>query len=67
MPLYEYQCPSCGEVFEMRRPMSQASEPAPCPKCGTQAQRVPSAFGCKVGSYIRPATGALRGSRPAGS
>jgi putative FmdB family regulatory protein len=32
MPRYEYRCKSCGATFEMRRPMSQANAPAPCPQ-----------------------------------
>lgn len=31
MPRYEYRCRSCGATFELRRPMSQANAPAPCP------------------------------------
>jgi putative FmdB family regulatory protein len=32
MPRYEYRCKACGTTFEMRRPMSQSSAPAPCPQ-----------------------------------
>ncbi|WP_075016252.1 FmdB family zinc ribbon protein [Actinacidiphila rubida] len=32
MPRYEYRCRSCGATFELRRPMSQANAPTPCPK-----------------------------------
>jgi putative FmdB family regulatory protein len=32
MPRYEYRCKSCGSTFELRRPMSQANAPTPCPK-----------------------------------
>lgn len=39
MPIYEYKCPSCGDVFEQRRPMSQATEPAACPSCKTESPR----------------------------
>lgn len=31
MPLYEYRCRDCEETFELRRPMSEASDPAMCP------------------------------------
>lgn len=34
MPLYEYQCRSCGQRFETLRPISQRSQPARCPHCG---------------------------------
>ncbi|MFI1091079.1 zinc ribbon domain-containing protein [Streptomyces sp. NPDC020917] len=32
MPRYEYRCRTCGATFELRRPMSQANAPTPCPK-----------------------------------
>ena len=31
MPLYEFKCRTCDDTFEVRRPMSQASDPATCP------------------------------------
>jgi putative FmdB family regulatory protein len=31
MPRYEYRCRSCGNTFELRRPMSQSAAPAVCP------------------------------------
>lgn len=33
MPLYEYVCEECQCRFEMLRGMSQADEPARCPRC----------------------------------
>ena len=33
MPLYEYDCPGCGRLFEERLPMSKADQ-AVCPHCG---------------------------------
>lgn len=33
MPLYEYDCPGCGQSFEKRVSMNQADEVA-CPNCG---------------------------------
>ncbi|WP_067817895.1 FmdB family zinc ribbon protein [Actinomadura kijaniata] len=32
MPRYDYRCRACGSTFEMSRPMSEASAPAPCPE-----------------------------------
>jgi putative FmdB family regulatory protein len=40
MPMYDFRCPSCGLEFEVSRPFSRASEPAPCPQDGTAAERV---------------------------
>lgn len=31
MPRYEFRCRSCGDTFEVDRPMSAAGEPADCP------------------------------------
>ncbi|MEV0171226.1 zinc ribbon domain-containing protein [Streptomyces sp. NPDC050803] len=31
MPRYEFRCRSCGDTFEVSRPMAQSSEPAACP------------------------------------
>ena len=44
MPIYEYRCPQCQTEFELKRPFSQASEPAPCPKCGTPGEKLVSVF-----------------------
>ena len=31
MPRYEYRCRSCGDTFEVDRPMNAANDPAACP------------------------------------
>ncbi|MFD8234653.1 zinc ribbon domain-containing protein [Streptomyces sp. NPDC101110] len=31
MPRYEYRCRTCGDTFELSRPMAESSEPAACP------------------------------------
>jgi putative FmdB family regulatory protein len=31
MPRYEFRCRSCGDTFEVDRPMSAAGDPADCP------------------------------------
>ncbi|MFJ5994087.1 zinc ribbon domain-containing protein [Streptomyces sp. NPDC092370] len=31
MPRYEYRCRTCGDTFELSRPMAQSSDPAACP------------------------------------
>ncbi|MCS7071338.1 MAG: zinc ribbon domain-containing protein [Anaerolinea sp.] len=35
MPLYEYDCPSCGREFEKRMSMAEADK-AICPHCGNE-------------------------------
>jgi putative FmdB family regulatory protein len=34
MPIYEYECPECGEPFEKRVPMAEADKTT-CPACGS--------------------------------
>ncbi|WP_415950510.1 FmdB family zinc ribbon protein [Streptomyces sp. KLOTTS4A1] len=31
MPRYEFRCRTCGDTFEVSRPMSESSAPADCP------------------------------------
>ena len=53
MPLYEFYCKRCDGVFETMRPISKASEAAPCPVCRKAAERIPptsfSAFTMREG------------------
>lgn len=32
MPRYEYRCRTCGDTFELNRPMAQSADPAACPE-----------------------------------
>ena len=54
MPVYEYYCLKCQKEFELRRPVSQVSEPAFCPSCGAEGKKLVSASASKVGYYLRP-------------
>ncbi|HEV2782057.1 MAG TPA: zinc ribbon domain-containing protein [Actinophytocola sp.] len=31
MPTYEFRCRACGDTFDVKRPMAEASAPATCP------------------------------------
>ncbi|MFG3287064.1 zinc ribbon domain-containing protein [Streptomyces sp. NPDC048111] len=31
MPRYEYRCRTCGDTFEVTRPMAESGDPASCP------------------------------------
>ena len=63
MAIYEYRCGSCGTEFEARRPMSEAADPAPCPKCGSKGARLPSIFASKDGYSLKiPTAPAWRGT-----
>lgn len=44
MPLYEFKCKECDDTFEVRRPMSEASDPATCPQGHDGAVRMLSVF-----------------------
>ncbi len=45
MPVYEYECKSCGEKFERKRGIAESDSKVKCPKCGAkEPRRVFSAF-----------------------
>ncbi|OYU99053.1 MAG: hypothetical protein CFE45_14240 [Burkholderiales bacterium PBB5] len=57
MPLYDYQCPDCGDFREIR-PMSESTSARPCPVCGTPSQRslsAPFLGGGVPAGWLRPA------------
>jgi putative FmdB family regulatory protein len=46
MPIYEYECTSCGKVFDH---MQKISDPAPaCPDCGAVVQKRVTAGGFRL-------------------
>ena len=49
MPIYEYRCRKCGNVFEEWVKTFDSPELEPCPKCGGDAERIIS-YGGKSGS-----------------
>jgi len=51
MPIYEYECKDCGEIFERLQPSSAKKTGEPCAKCrGTNTERVLSAFAARAGA-----------------
>ena len=42
MPVYEYECDTCG-VFTALRKMSESAAPAQCDECGCESPRIMSA------------------------
>lgn len=40
MPVYEYYCGDCNGVFELLRPVREASNPQPCPVCDSDSRRL---------------------------
>lgn len=44
MAVYEYRCCTCDDLFELRRPMSEANAPADCPSGHSDTVRLLSVF-----------------------
>jgi putative FmdB family regulatory protein len=44
MALYEFRCRTCDDVFEVRRPMSEATAAAVCPSGHTDTIKLLSMF-----------------------
>ena len=53
MPIYEYLCPNCNIEFELIRNFGESSQPATCPYCNSESQRLISNFASKTGSYLQ--------------
>ncbi|RLA82039.1 MAG: zinc ribbon domain-containing protein [Deltaproteobacteria bacterium] len=54
MPIYEYRCLACGEVFEVFQGMGEKDDPLECKRCGSKdIERIlsPSAFTFKEGGF----------------
>jgi putative FmdB family regulatory protein len=45
VPTYEYRCKACGSTFDVKRPMSESAEPAPCPQGHDDTVRLLSMIG----------------------
>ncbi|MFC8537366.1 zinc ribbon domain-containing protein [Streptomyces sp. NPDC057249] len=60
MPRYEYRCRSCGDTFELSRPMAESSAPASCPAGHEDTVKLLStvAVGGTAGGGSRPAPAA---------
>ncbi len=63
MPIYEYRCKECSQIFELRRPYSEANEGATCTVCGGVSEKLVSGFGSQTGYYVRAPKQAFRSSR----
>jgi putative FmdB family regulatory protein len=52
MPIYEYQCKDCGDIFDALRSMSQADNPIACEHCHSMktTRKVSAAFAHSAGS-----------------
>jgi putative FmdB family regulatory protein len=60
VPLYDFRCRTCGETFEVRRSMSEASAPVACPAGHTDTVKLMplvAVGGRATGSDPAPAAG----------
>jgi putative FmdB family regulatory protein len=55
MPLFDYECTSCGHVQELLVP-SNLDTDIPCSKCGAQSKKLPSVASFKI-KGLRAANG----------
>jgi putative FmdB family regulatory protein len=69
MPIYEYACPNCRNVFEKWLKLSETTENASCPQCGGQAQHIIShtAFVLKGGGWYVTDYGYRKGASEDGA
>ncbi|MER7764954.1 zinc ribbon domain-containing protein [Streptomyces sp. NPDC097619] len=63
MPRYEYRCRTCGDTFELNRPMAESSAPAACPAGHDDTVKLLSAVavGGTAAAPARPAGGGCCG------
>ncbi len=51
MPIYEYQCRKCGEIFEKIQKVDEKEDSLTCPYCGEEKpERLLSGFSSSKGS-----------------
>ena len=53
VPRYDFRCRSCGETFEVSRPMADSSSPAPCPGGHDDTVRLLSTVSVSSGAPAR--------------
>ncbi|MDO3645438.1 FmdB family zinc ribbon protein [Nocardia mangyaensis] len=63
MPNYSFRCRSCGDTFEVNRPMAQSSDAAACPEGHDDTVKLLTTF-ATVSRGAAPAPAAA--PRPAG-
>jgi len=53
MPIYEYICPRCNKVIELRLSFYDTTCTTLCPTCYSSVERLISSFACKTGGNIQ--------------
>ncbi len=61
MPVYDFRCRTCDTVFDERRPMADADEPAACPQGHVGAVRLLPIFAA-TGLASQPSAGGCGGA-----
>ncbi|MFF6882070.1 zinc ribbon domain-containing protein [Streptomyces sp. NPDC012421] len=61
MPRYEYRCRTCGDTFELSRPMAESSAPAACPAGHDDTVKLLSAVAVGGTATAGPAPGGSGG------
>jgi putative FmdB family regulatory protein len=56
VPLYEYRCLACDDVFEARRAMADPDESVTCPSGHAEVRRLLSVFGTSGRASQAPAS-----------
>jgi putative FmdB family regulatory protein len=64
MPIYEYRCRKCGEIFEKIQKLNEGEEALTCPYCGEKKpEKLVSCFSSSKGSESTSACGSSGGSK----
>jgi len=64
MPIYEYRCRKCGEIFEKIQKLNEGEESLTCPYCGgKKPEKVLSGFSSLKGSESASACGSSGGPK----
>ena len=50
MPIYVYQCPGCGEIFDKLMRFSEADQVPVCPHCGEKETQKKITAGVMIGA-----------------
>ncbi|GFN03585.1 hypothetical protein Smic_21410 [Streptomyces microflavus] len=65
MPRYEFRCRTCGDTFELSRPMAQSSDPASCPAGHDDTVKLLSAVAVGGAAASAPAPSGAAGAEGA--
>jgi len=67
MPIYEYQCPGCGQTFDKLMRFSEADQVPVCPHCGENETQKKITAGAMIGAGSSGGSAVPPRGRPASS